>query len=109
MDEIDRERDLLRARISKTLMNVASTLLDPELDNMAEILIALDEVMEEFLILRQELREKYSHERLMRPPSFRASGSTIPAAPRVPKITTTPGKPRTNKRDTMPPIKGRRR
>jgi hypothetical protein len=110
MDEKDRERDLLRARISKTLMSIAKILLDPGLSSMAEILISLDEVMEEFNGLREELREKYKRERLIRPPPMKNSDTPIPPSPRVPKKTLRPCRPITKKRATVPPpTKGRRR
>lgn len=108
MDKKDRERDLLRARISKALMNIASILLDPGLDGMAEILLALDEVMEEFNCLRRELREKYTKDRLMRPPPQKTGKTPIPASPRVPTIISKQGKPRTTRRCKPPAAKDRR-
>ncbi|MBU0540060.1 hypothetical protein KKF59_01450 [Patescibacteria group bacterium] len=108
MDEKDRERDLHRARISKTLMGIAQILLDQKLESMAEILLALDEVMEEFNNLRRELREKYTKDRLMRPPPQKTGTTPVPASPRVPTIIGKQGKPRTTRHCKPPPTKGRR-
>ncbi len=110
MDEKDRERDLLRARISKTLMEIASILLDRQLTSLAEILLALDEVMEVFNDLREYLRDKYKRERLIRPPPMKTSDTPIPPSPLVPKKTLRPDRPIHKKRATVPPpTKGRRR
>ena len=110
MEAKDRERDLLRARISETLMSVAGILLDHEFVHLSEIPVALEDVIEEFRKLREELKQKCNRERLMRPPPLQKSDTPIPPSPRVPGQTVRPGKkPSPKKRTVPPPTKGRRR
>ncbi|MEK7655854.1 MAG: hypothetical protein AAB386_04205 [Patescibacteria group bacterium] len=92
-------------------MSVAGILLDREFVHLTEIPVALEDVIEEFRKLREELKRKCDRERLMRPPSLPQKKDTpIPPSPRVPGQTVKPGKkPIPKKRTVPPPTKGRRR